>query len=779
MSRTLSQTQQDSGQDLPTACVLCSHNCGLRVDVRDNRIVAVRPDDSSPISRGYSCHKGFSIAHYAHHAQRLQQPLRRRADGTFEPISWQDALSEIATKLRAIVQRGSPRAFALIGGGGQGNHLNVPYGSAFRMAVGSPWWFNALAQEKTQHPLIDKWLFNAPSESWLEADIEHSAFVILLGTNPLLSNRGRNAAEYIKSLHQSPSRTLVVVDPRRTETAQRAHLHIAPRPGSDVFLLLGMAAHIVQNRRFDVAFLAHHVIGAEPLLQQLRAIDVAQMAERCAIAPAQLRALSDGFADAPSATMYMDLGLEHGLFSTLTSYLMRVILVLTGNLGRRGGAVFHGTFSPATLPFRRSQFRAPVSGIEAIEALGPFGMFSPNLAPEEILRDHPERIQAVIVDGANPVVQYADSQRYREALAKLELLVVIDPAFSETARLAHYVLPTPVGYEKWEYSGFPKGYPEIHAQLRPPVLRGPDDALPEGEIYARLYREYIGAAPASRVLHQLARKVKRGAWASHAYLAALVADAARAHGDLDARLARIVFQAYETLGPTLPAKPVTYLWLLSQLFAATRRAELLRAFPQAAALSRFALGDFLFEQLLSHPEGTVVGCLDDEHNFTQHVRHRGHKVHIAPPAMLEELRRALAFQLESDEHYPFVLNGGRRTRWNANTIQRDPAWRKGKGPHCSVYMAPQDAQQLGILDGALVRVESRRGALELPVALDPTLTSGQLAIPNGFGLDYPDPETGQLIRSGACINELTDSAARDPFTGSPHHKYVRCKLTPL
>lgn len=766
-------------QNLPTACVLCSHNCGLLVDVDDNRVVAVRADPKNPISHGYSCNKAFSIAHYIGHAQRVQTPLRRRDDGSFEPISWEVAVREIGTRLRDIVAHHSPQAFALVGVGGQGNHLDVPYASAFRLALGSPWWFNALAQEKTQHPLVDKWLFNAPTEAWLEADLDHSHFVLLLGTNPALSNRGRNASDTIKALHDAQDRTLVVVDPRRSETAARADRHIAPRPGSDVFLLLGMAAHIVKSGLFDHSFVDRHVRDTEPLFARLRAVDVDDMATRCEVSADQLRTLASDFARAPSATIYMDLGLEHGLFSTLTSYLMRVILVLTGNVGNRGGATFHGLFSPASPTQRRAPFVAPGSGIESIEALGPLGMFSPNLLAEEILTDRPGRIRAAIVEGANPAVQYADSQKCREALSRLELLVVIEPAMTETARLAHYVLPTPVGYEKWEYAGFPKHYPQIHAQVRPPVVKGPVEALPEAEIYARLAAAAGLTKPAPALLHKLSRRAQSGVGAL-AYLSSTVALASARGGSLDAITGRVLFWIYETLGSQLPAPALSSVWLFSQLFAATRAADVVRAFPgQRGLQKRLGLGTFVFEQLLAHPEGTVVGCLDTEHNLTAHIRFSDHKVRLSPAPMQRELDRALAFSLDADTTYPFVLNGGRRTPWNANTVQRDPAWRKGKGPHCSLFIHPSDAERLALAEGSQVRVETRRGAVELPVRRDSTMRVGHLAIPNGFGLEFPDAESGELKRSGISINELTDAMDRDPFTGSPHHKFVRCRLVPV
>ena len=154
-----------SSKDQPTVCVLCSHNCGLRVDVDENRVVAVRADEHNPITRGHVCNKGFSIAHYIEHEQRVQRPLKRTPDGSFEEISWDQAVTEIGTKLRQLADAHTGRCIGLVGVGGQGNHLDGAYALALLQGFESPWWFNALAQEKTQHALVDRWLFDAHDPS--------------------------------------------------------------------------------------------------------------------------------------------------------------------------------------------------------------------------------------------------------------------------------------------------------------------------------------------------------------------------------------------------------------------------------------------------------------------------------------------------------------------------------------------------------------------------------------------------------------------------------------
>ena len=144
--------------------------------------------------------------------------------------------------------------------------------------------------------------------------------------------------------------------------------------------------------------------------------------------------------------------------------------------------------------------------------------------------------------------------------------------------------------------------------------------------------------------------------------------------------------------------------------------------------------------------------------------------------MLEEIARAARTDLPKDPRYPLVLAAGLRTQWTANTIQRDPAWRKGRGPHCALNLSPADAAELGIAGGDRVRLVTKRGALELPAAIDKRLQPGHVWVPNGFGARYPKDGSGELEAAGVNLNEITASDERDPFTGCPMHKYTLCRV---
>jgi anaerobic selenocysteine-containing dehydrogenase len=763
--------------DLATVCVLCSHNCGIRVDVRDGRITDIRADESNPITQGYICNKAVTVDSYAHHEQRVTRPLRRTPHGGFEPVSWEVAIAEIAGKLGRLRDEHGPRSIALVGIGGQANHMDAPFASSFLHALGSRRWFNAYAQEKTQHHLVDQWMFDAPPMVFFHPDLEHVRYLVVMGTNPRISNRGHNPNETFKHLAKREDCTVVVVDPRETETTRGADRHLRVRPGSDAFLLLGMAAAVVQNELYDAEFLRDRTQGFDELRDLLARVDVSEMAARCGLARDAVLEVATGLAQADGGAIMFDLGVEQTPFSTLNSYLIRLLLVLTGNVGREGGNIFIESMVPPSLGARATAEpeRALASGIAAIRALGNIGMFSPTLVPEEILVDHPERIRAVIVEGANPMLSYSDTNAWREALARLDLLVVIDPAFTETAQLAHYVLPTPVGYEKWEIAAFPKRFPEIDVQLRPPVIPALGDGLPEPEIYTRLVEAMGLVDPLPDGLRDAAAPVSADSRALYLMTAMSLLPDVIARGI--APEPQMLFWGYRALAHHFPAPSLVAVWLQSNANAGDRRDAILRTLgPGWEGKTPMELGEAVFQRILAHPEGVEIARLDPASNLDDHLGHADKRVRVAPPPMLAEMERALAAAGEEDPLYPFVLASGLRTRWTANTIQRDPAWRKARAPHCEINLAPLDAQRLGVAKGDLVRIETRRGAIELPAAIDAKLNPGHCWMPNGFGVEYGKGATEERELQGANCNEITDAGDRDPFTGCPHHRYVRVQL---
>jgi anaerobic selenocysteine-containing dehydrogenase len=757
---------------LPTACILCSENCGLEVRVEGGRLVDIRGDERSPDSRGYLCQKAARLDYYQNGADRLDAPLKRRPDGTFERVSWEQALREVGERLRALRERHGGRSVAYVGGGGQGNHLGGVYGSALRAALGTPWVYSALAQEKTGDFWVNGRLFGRQTVHVTQG-VEDADFVLFLGTNPWQSHGFPRARKVLKELQRDPSRTLVVIDPRRTETARMADVHLQVRPGRDAFLLAALLGVIAQEGLEDAAFLAQRTRGWEEVRRRLLGVPVEAFAAHAGVDVEQTRRVARGLAAARAATVRADLGLQQSFHSTLNSYLEKLLFLVTGNLGKRGTNNFHTVFVPllghSPEPDDAGELKTAVTGMHPIGKLYP-----PNVLPLEIDTDHPGRVRGVVVDSANPLVSGADTQAYRAAFAKLELLVVIDVAMTETAALAHYVLPAPSQLEKSEATFFNLGFPENVFHLRRPVLPPREGTLPEPEIYRRLCVA-LGALPErTPVLEALARLDRRAPrWR-------LFPVALKAALALRPRLRAVApLLLYQTLGRALPdgLAAAAALWPAA-LFYASRHA---RALERAGVRDGGAgLGEALFERLLDSPHGLVLSrhTYDDTWAF---LRTPDRRVHLAIPALLEQLE-ALAGELagaadEAHADYPFLLMAGERRSYNANTIYRNPAWRK-KDAAGALRLHPDDAARLGLEKGGRLRVESARGAVEVVAEPTPEMLPGVVSLPHGYGMTYP-AAGAEPVAHGPLINLLTDSRHCDPLTMTPYHKTVPVRLVAL
>lgn len=737
-----------------TACILCTRNCGLRVTVENSRITSVRGDPAHPLSQGYLCQKAARLDHYQNHADRLSSPLRRRADGRFEEVTWDEALTDIAARLTALRRAHGGQCFAFYGGGGQGNHLGAPYTRGLLRAMGSPYRYNALAQEKTGDFWVNGKLFGR-QDCHITEDVEHADYVLFIGTNPWQAHGIRNARDTLRAISRCPTRKMAVIDPRRTETAKLSDVHLQLRPGTDAFLLAAMLAIMVRDNLLDRSFLAARTLGFDVLEAALKQVPIADYIARADVRVADVEQVARDFARARSACVRVDLGIQQSLHSTLNSYLEKLLFLLTGNLGVRGGNNFHTQLLPI-IGHSREAGNVPtvVAGMPAIS-----GIYPPNVLPGEIDSEHPRRIRALVVDSANPAVTGADSAAYERALRKLELLVVVDVAMTETARFAHYVLPASSQFEKWEATGFNLEFPKNYFHLRAPILPPRAGTLSEAEIYTRLVRK-LGALPARGFpwLARVARLDRRVPSLGLFPFALAVTLAVRPK--LRQQAAHVL---YESLGPALPggARAAAPLWFLAQRYAATHRAAVRRAGHRGRG---FLLGESLFTAILHSRAGTLLSEHRHEDTWSL-LGYRDRKIRLAIAEMIESLA-ALAAEPAPTDDYPFVLIAGERRSYNANTIYRDPAWRK-QDPDGALTMHPADAARLGLRDGARVRCRSAHGALEVSLRCSDTVRLGVVTLPHGYGLRYRG-----AIPIGPVLNRLTGESHRDAIAATPFHKYV-------
>ena len=753
----------EAGRWHQTACILCECNCGIEVRLGgDGRTFErIRGDKAHPASKGYTCEKALRLDYYQNgRGERLRSPLRRRPDGTYEEIDWDTAIREVAQRLAAVRDDHGGESIVYYGGGGQGNHLGGVYGSATLAALGVRFRSNAIAQEKTGEMLVMGRMFGTP----LRGDFEHCEVAFFVGKNPWISHSIPRARITLKAIASDPDRALIVIDPRVTETAAMADFHLRVRPGRDAWLVAAMAAVLVDEGLVDRDWLARHASGVESVLAALRAVPISRYCEISGVDEALVRAATRRIGAAAGVAAFEDLGVQMNRHSTLVSYLEKLVWLLTGNLAIPGGqnamSGIGNILRTASKELRPAG--APVSPVVGAKVIG--GLIPCNVIAEEILTDHPRRYRAMIVESGNPLHSVADSQRMREAMRTLDVSVCIDVFMTETARQSDYVLPATTQYEKFEATFFNFEFPENAFHLRRPVLDPPVGPLPEPEIHPRLV-EALGFLD-DDVLRRLAAAAER----DRGEFAVAFAEATNNDPKLGAVAAVVL---YRTLGPTLPhgAAAAAGLWPLVLRCSQVN--------PDGVARAGFGsgldAGNRLFDSIVDNPSGVVF--TDDTWEATwQRLKTEDGLVHVDIPELLDELA-GLANETPpgDDPQWPLLLSAGERRSFTANTIFRDPAWRK-KDPDGALRVSPADAERIGLVDGGAAKLITKRANAVVTVAVDDTMQPGHVALPNGLGLDHVSPAGRR--RTGVAPNELTASEDRDPWAGTPWHKTVPARVEP-
>ncbi|MFV1872603.1 MAG: molybdopterin-dependent oxidoreductase [Oleiphilus sp.] len=750
-----------------TACMLCSIGCALEVQVNDTHITKIRGDKSAASSQGYLCQKAGRIDHYQNHSERLSKPLRKNGQGTFEEVEWSDIIPEIATKMNTIKADHGGHAFAYYGGGGQGNHLGGTYSSALRAALDTPYVYTALAQEKTGDFWINGQLFGRQSCFVVEG-MEDADYSIVLGANPWAAHGIPKTREMLKGYQKNAERTLVVIDPRLSETAKMADIHLAVKPGQDAFLLSAMIAVILQEGLEDKDFIARHTHGFETLKEQFISINVADYAKQSGVEETLIRQVAMGFAKAKKATVRADLGIQQSLHSTLNSYLEKLLFLVTGNFNKKGGNHLMSQFAPLIGHSKEPEEGGPVTRVTGMKGISK--LFPPNILPLEVDTDHPERVRALIVDSANPVLSAANKQAYERAFKKLELSVVIDVALTETARLADYVLPASSQFEKVECAFFTFGFPTPYFHLRKPLFNPTGDTLPEAEIYRRLVVAMGELPDRFPALEKLA-KLDKALPFTKAFPLALAASI-----KLNPKWANYApLILYSTIGKQLPEsmQSAATLWAVSQFYAAKFSKQIARAGIHGKPYQQ---GKALFAKMLESDKPIALATFDYEDTW-QWMKTKDKKVRLAVPEMFAELsalENELTQQNEKSD-FPFVLMAGERRAYNANQIFRTPDWRK-TDKDGAMHIHPADLAKLSLNDGDKALCRSKVGQVEVLLKADDTVQEGMLTLPHGYGQLYTNAE-GVLQQNGPAINELTATEHCDPIAKTPYHKHVSVALS--
>jgi len=732
-----------------TACVLCGNGCGLEVQVQDNRIVKARGDKDSPFSEGYVCRKGLNVAYHQHNKDRVLFPLKK-VGNRFQRVSWDQAIGEISEKLKTILNDHGPRALASLVGGGEFAFLSAGFPVRLVRRLGSRYNYSAANQEFAGRYWAHGLTLGSQNIQ-MESDLENCDLLMLVGKNPMMSHHFPQSRRKLTNMSKDPYRLLVVVDPRVSETARIADIHLAIRPGTDALLIKSMISIILNEGIYNQEYIAKYTDGFNEILPWFSGFDVKAALKVCELDYDLVVKVCRELTTRRSCIID-DLGILMNRHSALVSYLLVVLQAVCGRIGVPGGNYLRGGGSGSD-PRDPKVWKTLLTNIPAIN-----GTFPPNVLQEEILSDHPERLRAVLCYATNPLRSYADTTAYEEAFQKLDLLVVADIAMSETAALAHFVLPCKTAFESWE--GNPGGgFSKVYARMRSPVVEAEGEQKENAEIFTLLADAMGFIPPIPESLYEAARSgnLKEYGQKLGEYMMTSPESGQALH-----------FIIAKTLGSTMGSAHLASIFPLFMQLSKNRQEEAAKAgFPAGPDQ-----GLSMFQAIMNHPEGVLIGIRDPEKNLEVNISTKNKKIQLSNPEVVDWIKKINPMdeevQLKPDENFPLILMAGRHMDMNANTNMRNPAWNKNKRA-CTLAINPADAEALSIVDNQMVKVVTEAGEEKIEAEVTTDARKGQVIMPHGFGLVYDG------ITYGANVNRLAKNTNRD-FVGTPMHRYVPCRV---
>ncbi len=732
----------------PRICPLCEATCGLEVTLDGSQVVSVRGADDDLFSQGFICPKGVNLGALDADPDRLTAPLIRTPDG-FREASWDDAFAAVRAGLDGVRERHGRESFALYRGNPTAhNFAAVPYLRGLVAAMATKQQYTASTADQMPAHVAACAIFGSPM-SIPVPDIDRTDYLLMLGANPMVSNGSLfTAPDFPRRARELKRRggRLVVVDPKRTETARRADRHLAIRPGADPLFLLALLQELAATDRLAPGPHAAVFDGVDELVALAAPFTPDRVAGATGLDPAEIRAVAHELADAPAAAVYGRIGTcttEHG---TLTQWLILALNALTGNLDRPGGAMFgRNPTRPAYLPekpLRTGRWQSRVRGLP--EALGEFPVAT---LADEILSPGPGQIRALITVAGNPVSSAPGGDRLGPALDSLEFLVCVDPYVNETTRYADVILPPPrvmqSGHFDWLLAGF-----AVRAVVRysAPLLELTEGQLSEADILARLTAICAGD-DSSEAVAAIEAKLVEGV------------------------LAKVV---------ALPGSPVHGRDPAELMAMVTGRNPLERHLDVLLRLGPFGDGfgadpdGVTLQQLLDHPEGIDRGPM--EPRLAEVVVHTDGRVQLCPPEYAAEV--ATLTELADQDWPEFVLIGRRSLRSNNSWMHNLPDLVGGSN-QCTLQLSLSDASRLGIAAGDEVLVRSAVGEVRVPAEPIAGLRDGVVSLPHGWGHDVPDVALEVARKAGgASANTLTDHRVTDRFSGNAVFNGVPVTVAP-
>ncbi len=694
----------DAPRTLTRTCNLCEAMCGLLVTLEEGRITNIRGNPKDVLSRGHLCPKGPALAEVYDDPDRLRRPVLR-TDSGWKELSWDEAYRVAVERLSDVRARHGADSIAVyLGNPGVHNHGIVAWAHGFMGALGTRSRFDANSVDANPKLLTSLWMYGDVTAIPIP-DIDRTDLLVMLGANPLVSNGSLFSMGDVKGRFQDLKRRggrLVVFDPRRTETAEKAEEHHFIRPGGDAALVLAMLQVVVAE-----GLVARDAVEAmADGLAEVEAACKSFTPERVAGAtgvPAEVtRRLARELATTPRAVLYGRVGTSLNPFGTLASWAIDVFNVVTGHLDREGGVMFPNPAVDLSALGKRlgingwGRFRSRVRGLPELSGNLPLAVMS-----EEMDTPGPGQLRALVTLAGNPVSSGPNTERLDRAMGGLEFVMAVDYYINETTRHAHLILPPRHALERSHYDPVLLGLSVRDvAKWSEPVVPPDPGGQDDWEILYTLGMRLGGLRTGSRV------------------------------ADLGLR-------ALNAAGVRLSADRLMDL--------------LLRTGPHGLSV----------KALRKAPNGLDLGPLKPR--LPGRLRTANRRVQLAPRALLDDVVRVEAWL--AAERPAIVLIGRRHLRDNNSGMHNVPSLAKGRD-RATLLMHPADAARLGLVDGARARVQSRVGALEAPVEVTDLVMPGVVSLPHGHGhARCADTLHTAATVPGPNINDVTDAEWVDPLSG--------------
>jgi anaerobic selenocysteine-containing dehydrogenase len=730
-------------------CPLCEAGCGLEVGLAPDgnggeRVTRIRGDRDDVFSHGFICPKGSTLKQLQEDPDWRRRPLVRR-DGRLVEATWDEAFAEIEARLMPIVEAHGRDAVAIYVGNPNAHSLSgLLYLRPLIKALGSTNVYSASTVDQRPKEISSALMFGGALTVPVP-DVDRTDFLLVLGANPYASNGSlATAPDWPGRIEAMLARggTLVVVDPRRSRTAEVASRHLAIRPGADAFLLMALVNVLAAEGLVEPGAAEEYLAGVDDVLALAAPFTPEATADLTGLDAADVRALARDLAAAQSACVYGRIGTTTARFGTLTSWLVDVVNALTGNLDRPGGAMFSrpavGGANTRGTPrvgrgVRLHRRHSRVRGIGETMGELPVACLA-----EEIDTPGEGQVRALVTVAGNPVVSTPNAARLDAALASLDFCVAIDPYVNETTRHADVILPPPTPLQKSHYdiALLQLGLRNV-ANYSPAVLPLDDGQMDEWRIMARLallLQGYGADAEAGALDDVMVRSLAASAVGD---------ETGPLHGrDAD----EIVAALGERTGPER---------LLDLM---------LRTGPYGDAFGAVP-GGLSLDVLEANPHGVDLGPL--EPRLPDVLRTPSGMIELAPEPIVADVDRMRAeLDAPAAADGGLTLVGRRDLRSNNSWMHNVEVLVKGK-PRCTLHVHPDDAARLGLADGATAVVSSRTGSVTIPVEVTDAIRPGVVSIPHGWGHDVDGVELGVARRhAGVNSNLLADEELIEPLSGT-------------